>query len=55
MASKFERMFYSTDTTGQKKTPTVYGLFRWMVNFLTADLQPRASFVAGLMLGLRIG
>ncbi|KAF9053575.1 hypothetical protein BDZ89DRAFT_907616, partial [Hymenopellis radicata] len=55
MATKFEQMFYSTDATGQKKTPTIYGLFRWMVDFLTADFQPRASFVAGLMLGLRIG
>jgi len=30
-------------------------LWNWVVDFLTADFQSRASFVAGLALGLRIG
>ncbi|KAJ7046676.1 FUN14 family-domain-containing protein [Mycena alexandri] len=56
MGGRFQRLFYTTDPkTGSKATPTIYSLWRWMVDFLTADFQPRASFVAGLALGLRIG
>ncbi|KAF8231285.1 hypothetical protein L208DRAFT_1277740, partial [Tricholoma matsutake] len=55
MASKFEDMFYTTDTSGSKESPTIYSVWTWIVNFLTADFQPRASFLAGLALGLRIG
>ncbi|KAF7338378.1 hypothetical protein MVEN_02063500 [Mycena venus] len=56
MGSRFQRVFYTTDPkTGNKATPTIYSLWRWMVDFLTADFQPRASFIAGLALGLRIG
>ncbi|KAJ7685086.1 FUN14 family-domain-containing protein [Mycena polygramma] len=56
MGSRFQRLFYTTDPkTGSKATPTIYSLWRWMVDFLTADFQPRASFIAGLALGLRIG
>lgn len=55
MATKFENMFHTTDTIGVKKPPTVVSLWSWLVNFLTADFQPRASFLAGLVLGLRIG
>lgn len=55
MGSRFEKLFYSTGENGAKKPPTVYSLWRWLVDFLTADFQPRASFLAGLALGLRIG
>ncbi|KAJ7172581.1 FUN14 family-domain-containing protein [Mycena filopes] len=56
MGNRFQRLFYTTDPkTGSKATPTIYSLWRWMVDFLTADFQPRASFIAGLALGLRIG
>jgi len=56
MGTRFQRVFYTTDPkTGNKATPTIYSLWRWMINFLTADFQPRASFIAGLALGLRIG
>ncbi|KAJ7109273.1 FUN14 family-domain-containing protein [Mycena epipterygia] len=56
MGMRFQNLFYTTDPkTGSKATPTIYSLWRWMVNFLTADFQPRASFIAGLALGLRIG
>jgi hypothetical protein len=42
-------MFYTTDPkTGNKAAPTIYSLWKWMVDFLTADFQPRASFIAGL-------
>ncbi|KAL5490296.1 hypothetical protein ACEPAI_5129 [Sanghuangporus weigelae] len=57
--SRFQNAFYSrtTDATGQEvhRPPTVYSLFRWIVDFLTADFPPRASFIAGLALGLRLG
>jgi len=55
MASRFENLFYTTDTLGNKKPPRIGSLWRWVVDFLTADFQPRASFVAGLALGLRVG
>jgi FUN14 domain-containing protein 1 len=38
-----------------RRPPNVYSLYRWLADFLTANFQQRASFVAGLALGLRIG
>ena len=55
MASRFENLFYTTDALGGRKPPTVRSIWKWMVDFLTADFQPRASFVAGFALGLRVG
>ncbi|EAU88618.1 hypothetical protein CC1G_04324 [Coprinopsis cinerea okayama7 len=56
MASRFESAFHSVDArTGVSKAPTVGSTFRSIINFLTADFQPRASFVAGFVLGLRVG
>jgi FUN14 domain-containing protein 1 len=59
-ARRFEGMFYTTRTdsvTGVKTSsaPTVPGVWSRLVHFLTVDFQQRASFVAGLALGLRIG
>jgi len=56
MATRFENLFYTKDPhTGVSKPPNVASLFRWIIDFLTADFQQRASFVAGLALGLRVG
>lgn len=55
MASRFENLFYTTDAAGRKKAPNVGSLFRWFTDFLTADFQQRASFIAGFVLGIRIG
>lgn len=56
MGSRFENLFYRTDpVTGTRKAPSIVSLWSWLVDFLTADFQPRASFIAGLALGLRIG
>jgi len=56
MSHRFEKLFYSTDkATGGRRPPTVVSLWRWLVDFLTADFQSRASFIAGLALGIRIG
>lgn len=48
-------MVYTKDPTSRKKAPNVYSLWNWIVDFLTADFQQRASFVAGFALGLRVG
>ncbi|KDQ60724.1 hypothetical protein JAAARDRAFT_124374 [Jaapia argillacea MUCL 33604] len=56
MGSRFENLFYTTDAvTGARRPPSVASLWRWLVDFLTADFQPRASFIAGFALGLRVG
>ncbi|KAG0705914.1 FUN14 family-domain-containing protein [Suillus ampliporus] len=55
MASRFENLLYTKDELGNKRAPTISSLWRWVVDFLTADFQPRASFIAGLALGLRVG
>ncbi|RDX56618.1 hypothetical protein OH76DRAFT_1395740 [Lentinus brumalis] len=54
-ASRFENLFYTKDASGVSRPPNVGSLFRWIVNFLTADFPPRATFIAGFALGLRIG
>ncbi|TFL07662.1 FUN14 family-domain-containing protein [Pterulicium gracile] len=56
VGNKFENAFYKTDAvTGAKRPPSVVSAWNWLINFLTADFQPRASFLAGLALGLRMG
>ncbi|CAL1704905.1 unnamed protein product [Somion occarium] len=55
MGQRFENAFYTRDAQGVRRPPNVGSLFRWIVDFLTSDFQPRASFIAGLALGLRIG
>ncbi|EMD38432.1 hypothetical protein CERSUDRAFT_48388 [Gelatoporia subvermispora B] len=54
-AQRFENLLYTKDATGTKRPPKVGSLFRWFIDFLTADFQQRASFIAGFALGLRIG
>ncbi|KAI0934186.1 hypothetical protein AcW1_005794 [Taiwanofungus camphoratus] len=54
-SARFENLFYTTDRMGTKRPPTISSLFKWIVNFLTANFQERASFIAGLALGLRLG
>ncbi|CAG8654917.1 2850_t:CDS:2, partial [Acaulospora colombiana] len=51
--SRFKRTFYTTTEDGQSRPPTVQSFFTWLFNFVMADFQPRASFLAGLLLGLR--
>lgn len=55
IATRFENMVYTKDPTGRKKAPNVYSLWNWIIDFLTADFQQRASFVAGFALGVRVG
>jgi len=55
MSSRFETTFYARDNAGGAKPPSVMSVWRWLIEFLTADFQPRASFIAGFTLGLRVG
>ncbi|KAH8106728.1 FUN14 family-domain-containing protein [Cristinia sonorae] len=55
MSQRFENLVFTKDPQGRSRAPTVGSLFSWIVDFLTADFQQRASFVAGFALGLRIG
>lgn len=55
MERRFEEIFYTVDSTGKKRAPTIGVAWRALMNFLMADFPPRASFMAGLVLGLRIG
>ncbi|KAI0748265.1 FUN14 family-domain-containing protein [Daedaleopsis nitida] len=54
-ATRFENLVYTKDASGANRPPNVGSLFRWIVDFLTADFQPRATFIAGFALGIRIG
>ena len=55
-STRFQRLFYSPAKPGEpSRPPTVASLWTWLVDFLTADFPPRASFIAGMLLGLRIG
>ncbi|KAJ7582897.1 FUN14 family-domain-containing protein [Mycena floridula] len=55
MATRFENAVSTTDASGHRQTPTVVTAWNWLVNFLVADFPPRATFLAGLVLGLRVG
>jgi FUN14 domain-containing protein 1 len=54
-SNKFENLFYTKDISGAIRPPNMLSLWNWLIDFLTADFQPRASFIAGFVLGLRIG
>ena len=53
-AGRFENLFYRTEN-GVRRPPTIGSLWNWLISFLAADFQPRATFAAGVVLGLRIG
>ena len=54
--SMYERRFSKLGTAEESPSaPTVYTLWRWIVDFLMADFPPRATFLAGFALGLRVG
>lgn len=55
MGKAFEDLSYGSDANGIRRPPTPTSIWRWLIDFLTADFQPRASFIAGLALGLRVG
>ncbi|KIK08724.1 hypothetical protein K443DRAFT_658669 [Laccaria amethystina LaAM-08-1] len=55
VSTRFGEVFYRRDGMGTKKPPTVSSIWNALIDFLTADFQPRASFIAGFALGLRVG
>jgi len=55
MGGLYKRAFYRVDEHGRERAPTVVSVWRALIDFLTADFQARASFIAGFGLGLRIG
>ncbi|KAG8801333.1 hypothetical protein FRB91_009015 [Serendipita sp. 411] len=53
--NRFKQTFYTTEVDGRRNPPTIQTAFQWLLNFIMADFQPRASFVVGVLLGLRVG
>ncbi|WVW82826.1 hypothetical protein I302_104838 [Kwoniella bestiolae CBS 10118] len=54
LGGKYDSAFGSKTATGYRG-PTVGGVYNRIVDFLTSNFQQRASFLAGLVLGLRLG
>ncbi|WVF71953.1 hypothetical protein IAT40_006763 [Kwoniella sp. CBS 6097] len=55
LGSRYDSAFGSKTSAGGYKGPTVGGVWNRIVDFLTSNFQQRASFMAGLILGLRLG
>ncbi|KGB79637.1 hypothetical protein I307_03065 [Cryptococcus deuterogattii 99/473] len=55
IGSRYDSAFGTKTHTGAHKGPTIGRLWARLVDFLTADFQQRASFLAGLALGIRLG
>ncbi|WRT67363.1 uncharacterized protein IL334_004334 [Kwoniella shivajii] len=55
LSSRYEGAFGTKTATGGYRGPTVGGVWNRIVDFLTSNFQQRASFMAGLVLGLRLG
>ncbi|KAK8869564.1 hypothetical protein IAR55_000131 [Kwoniella newhampshirensis] len=55
MSNKYESAFGGKTATGKYNGPTIGGIWNRIVDFLTANFQQRASFMAGLALGIRLG
>ncbi|BEI89912.1 uncharacterized protein CcaverHIS019_0212740 [Cutaneotrichosporon cavernicola] len=55
VSKSYDGTFANTDENGQVVYPTAQGLLNGFIDFLTANFQQRATFVAGFLLGLRVG
>ncbi|AFR93495.1 hypothetical protein CNAG_03995 [Cryptococcus neoformans var. grubii H99] len=55
IGARYDSAFGTKTPTGGYRGPTVGRLWARLVDFLTADFQQRASFLAGLALGIRLG
>lgn len=55
LGTKYEKAFHERIAEGSSGPPTVLSLWNWLVDFLLADFPPRATFIAGFTLGLRLG
>ncbi|WWC60872.1 uncharacterized protein I303_103448 [Kwoniella dejecticola CBS 10117] len=54
LGGKYDSAFGTKSSTGYRG-PTIGGLYNKIVDFLTSNFQQRASFIAGLVLGIRLG
>ncbi|GFZ45829.1 hypothetical protein JCM24511_03561 [Saitozyma sp. JCM 24511] len=55
LSSRYDSAFGTSSAAGGRKAPTVGDVWSAFVDFLTANFQQRASFLGGLVLGLRLG
>lgn len=55
LAGRYDSAFGTLTAEGGTKSPTVAAAWQWLVDFVTANFQQRASFIAGLVLGIRLG
>ncbi|OWT41427.1 hypothetical protein C362_00895 [Cryptococcus neoformans Bt1] len=55
IGARYDSAFGTKTPTGGYRGPTIGRLWARLVDFLTADFQQRASFLAGLALGIRLG
>ncbi|ORY29974.1 FUN14 family-domain-containing protein [Naematelia encephala] len=55
VAGRYDTAFGTKTPTGEQRSPTVGGVWAWFVDFVTANFQQRATFLAGLALGIRLG
>ncbi|KAI9637992.1 FUN14 family-domain-containing protein [Dioszegia hungarica] len=51
ISSKYDETF-GTRTSSGIRAPNVKGAYNWIVDFITANFQQRASFLAGFALGI---
>lgn len=47
LGSRYSKQFNMASVDGKSVAPTVRRLFNWIVDFSTADFQPRATYVLG--------
>ncbi|WVN86606.1 uncharacterized protein L203_101774 [Cryptococcus depauperatus CBS 7841] len=55
IGTRYDSAFGTKTATGGYKGPTVGRVWTGLVDFLTSNFQQRASFLAGLALGIRLG
>ncbi|KLT41498.1 hypothetical protein CC85DRAFT_235845, partial [Cutaneotrichosporon oleaginosum] len=55
VSKSYDGAFASTNAKGEVVYPTPQGLLNGFIDFLTANFQQRATFIAGFILGLRVG
>ncbi|KAL7424182.1 hypothetical protein Q5752_001768 [Cryptotrichosporon argae] len=55
LTSRYDSVLGTKTPTGEVRAPTVGGFFNGIVDFLSANFQQRATFVAGFVLGIRLG
>ncbi|GMK59108.1 hypothetical protein CspeluHIS016_0701230 [Cutaneotrichosporon spelunceum] len=55
VSKSYDGKFTTTNEKGDVVYPTAQGVLSAVIDFLTSNFQQRASFIAGFLLGLRVG